>query len=151
MVKVSENVIMKGNGIRMVNEEKLRIMVNLARYEQEPLHTELKEAGYYRIDYIRSHLLVTLWSYSVAYVLVLFLIALYHFEYLLSKVRLPEIGSLAAGALAVYLLILLGCAFFTVIIYSTKYHRIQNKRRAYLAELKKMELFYEQSREVSGE
>ena len=46
MVKVSENVIMKGNGIRMVNEEKLRIMVNLARYEQEPLHTELKEAGY---------------------------------------------------------------------------------------------------------
>ena len=30
MVKVSENVIMKGNGIRMVNEEKLRIMVNLA-------------------------------------------------------------------------------------------------------------------------
>ena len=117
MVKVSENVIMKGNGIRMVNEEKLRIMVNLARYEQEPLHTELKEAGYYRIDYIRSHLLVTLWSYSVAYVLVLFLIALYHFEYLLSKVRLPEIGSLAAGALAVYLLIMLGCAFFTVIIY----------------------------------
>ena len=71
MVKVSENVIMKGNGIRMVNEEKLRIMVNLARYEQEPLHTELKEAGYYRIDYIRSHLLVTLWSYSVAYVLVI--------------------------------------------------------------------------------
>ena len=55
------------------------------------------------------------------------------------------------GALAVYLLILLGCAFFTVIIYSAKYHRIQNKRRAYLAELKKMELFYEQSREVSGE
>ena len=106
MVKVSENVLMKGNGIRMVNEEKLRIMVNLARYEQEPLHTELKEAGYYRIDYIRSHLLVTLWSYSVAYVLVLFLIALYHFEYLLSKVRLPEIGSLAAGALAVYLILL---------------------------------------------
>ena len=86
----------------MVNEEKLRIMVNLARYEQEPLHTELKEAGYYRIDYIRSHLLVTLWSYSVAYVLVLLLVALYHFEYIFSKVRLPDIGSLAIGALAVY-------------------------------------------------
>ena len=86
-------------GIHMVNEEKLRIMVNLARYEQEPLHTELKEAGYYRIDYIRSHLLVTLWSYSVAYVLVLLLVALYHFEYIFSKVRLPDIGSLAIGAL----------------------------------------------------
>ena len=122
-------------GIHMVNEEKLRIMVNLARYEQEPLHTELKEAGYYRIDYIRSHLLV----------------ALYHFEYLFSKVRLPDIGSLAIGALAVYLLILLGCTFFTVLISSAKYHRIQSKRRAYLTELKKMELFYEQSREVGNE
>ena len=134
----------------MVNEEKLRIMVNLARYEQEPLHTE-EEAGYYRIDYIRSHLLVTLWSYSAAYVLVLCLVALYHFEYLLSKVRLPEIGSLVIGALAIYLLILLGCAFFTVIIYSARYHRIQNKRRAYLAEIQKMKLFYEQSREGNGE
>jgi len=124
----------------MVNEEKLRIMVNLARYEQEPLHTELKEAGYYRIDYIRSHLLVTLWSYSVAYVLVLLLVALYHFEYIFSKVRLPDIGSLAIGALAVY-----------VLISSAKYHRIQSKRRAYLTELKKMELFYEQSREVGNE
>jgi predicted membrane channel-forming protein YqfA (hemolysin III family) len=138
-------------GIHMVNEEKLRIMVNLARYEQEPLHTELKEAGYYRIDYIRSHLLVTLWSYSVAYVLVLLLVALYHFEYIFSKVRLPDIGSLAIGALAVYVLILLGCAFFTVLISSAKYHRIQSKRRAYLTELKKMELFYEQSREVGNE
>ena len=32
-------------GIHMVNEEKLRIMVNLARYEQEPLHTELVITG----------------------------------------------------------------------------------------------------------
>ncbi|MCI7061541.1 MAG: hypothetical protein MR965_04995 [Lachnospiraceae bacterium] len=135
----------------MVNEEKLRIMTNLARYEQEPLHTELKEAGYYRIDYIRSHLLVTIWSYSVAYVLVLFLVALYHFEYLLSKFRIPEIENLIFAVLAIYLLLLLGCAFFTVLIYSAKYHRIQQKRRAYLAELKKMELFYKQSGEVGSE
>ena len=76
-------------GIHMVNEEKLRIMVNLARYEQEPLHTELKEAGYYRIDYIRSHLLVTLWSYSVAYVLVLLLVAL-----ILAVLRLERLRSI---------------------------------------------------------
>ena len=87
----------------------------------------------------------------MAYVLVLLLVALYHFEYIFSKVRLPDIGSLAIGALAVYLLILLGCAFFTVLISSAKYHRIQSKRRAYLTELKKMELFYEQSREVGNE
>ena len=138
-------------GIVMVNEEKLRIMIELARYEKKPVKTAIKESGYYRMDYIRAHLLVTIWSYSIAYVLLLFLIALYHFEYLLSEIRLPEIRSLALAALAVYLLLLLGCAFFTVLIYSSKYNQTQKKRREYLTELKKMEVFYNQGREGGSE
>lgn len=135
----------------MVNEEKLRIMIGLARYEKEPVKTEVREAGYYRIDYIRSHLLVTIWSYSAAYVLLLVLAALYHFEYLLSAIRIPEIRSLAFAALAVYLLLLLGCILFTVLVYSAKYNDTQKKRREYLTELKRMEVFYTQGREGGNE
>jgi hypothetical protein len=135
----------------MVNEEKLRIMTGLARYEQGSSEKEIKEAGYYPVDYIRTHLLSTVWSYSIAYLLLLLLIALYHFEYLMSAIRLQEIKSLVVAAVAVYLLILLGCSFFTVLIYSRKYHHIQKKRRDYLVELKKMEVYYSPDKEGGSE
>ncbi len=135
----------------MVNEEKLRIMTKLAVYEKEPLRTEIEEAGHYRWDYICTHLLTVVWRYSAAYLLVLMLLALYHFEYFLSTVRLPEIRTLFFAALAVYLLLLAGCAFFTVVLYSSRYHTGQKKRREYLAELKKMEMFYTQGREGGNE
>lgn len=135
----------------MVNEEKLRIMTKLAKYEREPSLTEIKEAGFFRLDYIRSHLLVTVWNYSVAYALVLLLVALYHFEYLVSAIRLQEIRNLVFAVVAVYLLLLLGCAFFSVLIYSAQYHSIQKRRREYLKELKKMEVFYSQTREGGNE
>lgn len=135
----------------MVNEEKLRIMTNLAKNGEPPHKQEIQEAGYYPVDYIRTHLLSTVWSYSIAYVLLLLLIALYHFEYLMSALRLQEMRSLVVAVFAVYLLVLLGCSFFTVLIYSRKYHQIQKKRRDYLLELKKLETLYAQSKEGGSE
>jgi formate hydrogenlyase subunit 3/multisubunit Na+/H+ antiporter MnhD subunit len=126
-------------------------MTDLAGFEEQPHKTEIQEAGYYPMDYVRTHLLSTVWSYSIAYVLLLLLIALYHFEYIMSALRLQEMRNLAIAALAVYLLMLLGCSFFTVLIYSRKYHHIQKKRRDYLLELKKLETYYSQSKEGGSE
>lgn len=131
----------------MVNEEKLQMMIRLAAYEKEPIQKELKEGGYYKADYIRSHLIVTIWSYSIAYFLILVLLALYHFEYLSSNLQVQEMRSLVLVVAAVYLLIMLGCIFFTIIICSNRYHRLQKRRRDYYNELKQMEAFYAQSRE----
>lgn len=131
----------------MVNEEKLRIMTKLAAYEKNVSQREQKEGGYYKSDYIRSHLLVTIWSYSSAFVLVLFLVALYHFDYLMAVVEVWELQGLILAIAAVYILLILGCSFFTIVIYSGRYNQIQKKRREYYNELKKLEAFYKQSRE----
>lgn len=131
----------------MVNEEKLRIMTRLASYEKNVSEREQREGGYYKSDYIRSHLLVTVWSYSVAFILLSALIALYHFDYLVSAMDIGEMRNLILAAVAVYVLLLLGCIFFTITVYSRLYNRIQKKRKEYYQELKKLEAFYGKSRE----
>lgn len=131
----------------MVNEEKLRIMTRLASYEKSVSEKEQKEGGYYKSDYIRSRLLVTIWSYSVAFILLLTLIALYHFDYLVSVVDIWEMRSLILGVAAVYILLMLGCIYFTITVCSKKYNQTQKRRKEYYHELKKLEAFYTQSRE----
>lgn len=131
----------------MVNEEKLRTMTRLASYEKNVSEKEQREGGYYKSDYIRSHLIVTLGSYSVAFLLLLVLIALYHFDYLVSVADIREMRNLILTAAAVYILLMLGCIFFTITTYSEKYHRAKKKRKEYIRELKKLETFYRQSRE----
>lgn len=131
----------------MVNEEKLQMMVRLAAYEKEPAQKEIQEGGFYKVDYICSRLMVTILSYSIAYFLILVLLALYHFEYLSSALQMQEISSLVLAVAAIYILILLGCIFFAIIIYSNRYNQIQKRRREYYNELKQMEAFYGQNKE----
>lgn len=131
----------------MVNEEKIRTMTRLASYEKSMSEKEQKEGGYYRSDYIRSHLLVTIWSYSVAYLFLLALVALYHFDYLVSAADIWQMRSLILVVVAVYILLILGCVYFTITAASRKYNQLQKKRKEYYHELKKLEAVYRQSRE----
>lgn len=135
----------------MVNEEKIRVMTKLASYEKDSTYKEIKEGGYYQSDYIRSHLLMTVWSYSVAYFLLLLLIGLYHFDYLLSAFRLQEVGSIIVAVVAVYILLMLACIFFSVMIYSEKFRKIRKLRREYFTEIKKLEAIYAKSKEGGNE
>lgn len=131
----------------MVNEEKVRIMTKLASYEKGVSKEEIKEGGFFKADYIRSHLIVTIWSYSVAFILILFLLGLYYFDYLVSDAGMQEIRSLTIAIAVIYVLVLLCCIFFTVTIYSSRYNQTQKKRKEYYNELKRLEAFYVQSRE----
>lgn len=131
----------------MVNEDKLRIMTRLATYEKNIPEKEQKEGGYFKSDYIRSHLILTIWSYSVAYFLLMVLIALYHFDNLVASFNVWKVRNFMMAAVAVYVLLMVGCVFFTIVIYSKKYAQLQKKRREYYNELKNLEEFYVQSRE----
>ena len=53
----------------MVNEEKLRIMTQIALDETKRHKTEIKEGGYYKLDYIRAHIISVVWNLTLAYVL----------------------------------------------------------------------------------
>ncbi|MFG6329800.1 MAG: hypothetical protein K1W06_10075, partial [Lachnospiraceae bacterium] len=66
----------------MVNEEKTRIMIKIAQYESELGAKVINEGGYYKKDYVRMHTLSVVLNISIAYILVLALIALYNMDYI---------------------------------------------------------------------
>ncbi len=131
----------------MVNEEKIRIMTKLTSLENGDSKGELRDSGYYKSDYIRLRLIRTIGSYSIAYVLIIALVALYHFDYLVSGIGIQDIRSMIITVVALYLLLVLTCVFFTVTIYSKKYSQVQKKQKEYYKEIKKLEAFYDQSKE----
>ena len=131
----------------MLNEEKIRIMTRLNLLENSDSKEEIKDSSYYKPDYIRIRLIRTIGSYSIAYVLMLALVALYHFDYLVSNMVIQDIRNMIIAVIALYLLLVLTCVFFTITIYSKKYSQIQKKQKEYVKEIKKLEAFYDQSKE----
>ncbi len=131
----------------MVNEEKIRIMTRLTSLENGDSGGEIRDSGYFKSDYIRLRLIRTIGSFSIAYVLILGLVALYHFDYLVSGIGMQDIRSMLITVVALYLLLVLLCIFFTVTIYSKKYSYVQKKRKEYYKEIKKLEACYDQSNE----
>lgn len=70
----------------MVNEKKVRLMTQLALDEKRFYKDELDESGYFRSDYIRSNTLKVLLGYSISYLLIMGLVAMYYVDYLFTNV-----------------------------------------------------------------
>lgn len=135
----------------MVDEEKIRIMTRIASFEKKEDIREIKESGYYKSDYIRSHLLEVAWSYSVAYFLILLLIALYHLDYLTSGMDMSGFGGAVIAAVVIYLLLLLCSLVAAAFYYAARYEEKQGVRTEYCNELWKLEQYYEKGKEGDSE
>ena len=67
----------------MVNEDKVRIMTAMAREEKKYGSEITENMQFFKKDYVRSHVLAVLWSYTIAYLLLFFLIIFYNINYIL--------------------------------------------------------------------
>lgn len=67
----------------MVNEDKVRIMTAMAREEKKYGSEIMENMQFFKKDYVRSHVLAVLWSYTIAYLLLFFLIIFYNINYIL--------------------------------------------------------------------
>ncbi len=135
----------------MVNEDKIRIMTRLASFEKKMGEDELKKASYYQSDYIRAHLLVTIWSYTMGYILVVGLFALYYLDYLTSVASFADMRNLGMATLAIYILIMAGCVFFSISYSSRKYVKLRRKLREYEEMLVELSVYYDQGKEGNNE
>lgn len=131
----------------MVNEEKVRLMTQLALDEKRFFKEEIEESGYFRSDYIRANTLKVLLGFSISYLLLLGLVAMYYVDYLFTNVVQMDMQSLAWLAGSIYVGLLLIITLFCVLFYSTKYTRNRKRLRTYMMELDKLQKFYEDSKE----
>lgn len=132
----------------MVNEKKVRLMTQLALDEKRFYKDELDESGYFRSDYIRSNTLKVLLGYSISYLLIMGLVAMYYVDYLFTNVVQMDMQSMVWLAGCIYVGLLLIITLFCVLFYMTKY---TNKPQAvcskYMMEIDKLQKFYRDSKD----
>ena len=131
----------------MVNEKKVRLMTQLALGEKRFYKDELDESGYFRADYIRSNTLKVLLGYSISYLLIMGLVAMYYVDYLFTNVVQMDMQSMVWLAGCIYVGLLLIITLFCVLFYMTKYTNNRKRLRKYMMEIDKLQKFYRDSKD----
>ena len=131
----------------MVNEKKVRLMTQLALDEKRFYKDELDESGYFRSDYIRSNTLKVLLGYSISYLLIMGLVAMYYVDYLFTNVVQMDMQSMVWLAGCIYVGLLLIITLFCVLFYMTKYTNNRERLRKYMMEIDKLQKFYRDSKD----
>lgn len=105
----------------MVNEEKIKLMTGIALDESKRYHDEILEGGYFKQDYVRSHVTTAIGNITVAYFLVIVLIVLYRADYLLVNITKLSYQWLLGVGLGVYVLLGLAVGWLSWYYYHQKY------------------------------
>lgn len=135
----------------MLNEKRIRLMTELARYEEGEGREELRTAKYYRSDYIGIALFKNFIFASIGYAVVLLLIASYFSEYLLDNIHKMNLILLAVIIIGGYIITLTLYSVVTYTIYSLRYSRAQRGVKAFDQKLAELEELYEKDELVRNQ
>lgn len=122
-------------------------MTQLALDEKRFYKDELDESGYFRSDYIRSNTFKVLLGYSISYLLIMGLVAMYYVDYLFTNVVQMDMQSMVWLAGCIYVGLLLIITLFCVLFYMTKYTNNRKRLRKYMMEIDKLQKFYRDSKD----
>lgn len=114
-------------GSYMLNNRKVRIMTQLAIYEKKEGRPDFRLAKYYKMDYARFNALKTILWVTFAYILGLFLFALYKLEYLLDNAMTIDYKALGWKILGIYIAVISVYVVGSLVGY-TIYYTISRKK-----------------------
>lgn len=135
----------------MLNEKRIRLMTELARYEEKEGKEELRIARYYRSDYLGIALFKNFIFASIGYAVMLLLIASYFSEYLLDNIHKMNLVLLLVIIVGGYIITLTIYSVVTYTIYSLKYSRAQRGVKAFGQKLEELEHLYEKDEHVRNQ
>lgn len=99
----------------MTDEKRLHLMIALSRFRQKNRDKAIRINRFYQTDYISSFLIRNFVLTTIAYGLLLFLIALYHLDFVLANLNDLKFRPLLAIIIVSYLLML---GVYSVIAYT---------------------------------
>lgn len=127
----------------MLNEEKIRLMTELALFEKKH-SSEMKTVNqYFKNDYISRSLIRGFVSYTLCSILLFGMWILFNVEVVLSSIGMEELKGLAFRGGALYLGGLFLYAMLTILVYGKRYDREEQMNRIYIVKLKHLDKRYE--------
>lgn len=123
----------------MINKRKVRLMARTAMYEKHEGRKELKNAVYYRGDYIGMHMLFAGIGITLGYLLVLGLICVYGFEYIVNNLTEIDYRRLGSTLIVIYVLLLIAFQVIAYFVFSFRYNEYESGMKMYINRLKKID------------
>ena len=129
----------------MLNTERIRLMTQLAAYEQGEGKEYMAMSRYYRRDYLVLQMIKTFLCSTVAFAVLFLLSVLYRVEEWMQEIYQRDYTEYITGIVVKYILFVVFYQIVAYIVYGLRYRRGHKKQKQYHNKLKKMEKLYEQT------
>lgn len=126
----------------MLNESKIRLMANLARYEGGKGKEDLKISKYYRKDYVGIGLFKNLILITVGYFLLWVMVVAYNLDYIMDNLPKMNIPVVIFEFVLGYIIVLICYSIITYRKCSARYGKAKMNVQAYAAELEELSKTY---------
>ena len=127
----------------MLNEDKIRLMNETARFAKKEEKMMKPAQRYFRGDYLAKHLLQSFFAFTISFAMLFAVWSLYSLERLLNTVDVMEAVRYTEKAVGVYFAGLLVFEAVTVIVYTRKYAASEILREEHLMKLNRLKKRYE--------
>ena len=122
----------------MLNEERVKLMVQLASYEQKEGKEDFKVSSYYKKDYVSFHRLATM-----GYAMVAGLIGIAYMDQVLEELTLVKAIILVAVILIIYVIVLVAYWIASGRFYQKKHSEARTRVKKYSHNLLVLNKLYE--------
>ena len=123
----------------MLNEEKIKLMTRLSLYEEGKGKKDIRLSKFYRSDYIRYQILMTVLCTTIAFIILVGLVMMHHAEYIIENALVLDYQGLITYGLTLYALLLVIYGLFTFVLSSVQFHLSRKRLGKYFRGLKQME------------
>lgn len=117
-------------------------MARMAAYEETLGVSDKKIMSYFRGDYLTRQLLITFLCSTLAFLILVLMVAVYYFETLIVEIYTMDLRVFAMRILTGYL-IFVGCMMvITFAVYNYRYSRAKKRMSAYYQDLGRLSAAY---------
>lgn len=127
----------------MLDKRRIKVMTELALYEEKQLEEDLKISSYYKKDYVALHNLYTFFWVTIGSFLLLGLLGVMGMGFLLSHISMTVLAILGLLILAGYVALLTICILVSSGIYTKKHTRARQGIKKYHQKLSRLLSLYE--------
>lgn len=127
----------------MLNEDKIRLMNEIAMYEKKEARRMRPARKYFRDDYVAKHMLQSFFAYTLSCALLLSVAFLYRLDWILNAADMPETLVWVKRLLILYFSGLALFELLTALIYRRRYALAERRRERGLLLLNRLKKRYD--------
>lgn len=135
----------------MVNEERLRHLIKISKFDTNDGKKCKPMIQYARKDYVSMQILQSFVTGTISYGLILVIWALYSMESLMKGINTQELSEFLITLIVLYLIFMLIYFIATYIVFQVKYTHGRRKVKKYYSSLKKVNQMYEREERLKSQ